>query len=342
MISFGITLLMMLFTIFNELRYGDPSHSIGVLVLYHFVMWLPWFILILTTRVLLDYCRKKHVKSTTINKVIPLLLFIPVGHILNFTYLLALHWFKDAPLNLQYWLNTVGDLNVYFSGIQFLAIYFALVAFDNYVDLQAKNERMMKLEKQNFQFQLENIRHHLNPHFIFNSLNIINSLISLGEQEKATEAVTSVSKLLRDTITNGANLHLLEKELELVDSYLYFLRLRFGEKLLLEQTVSNNALQFPIPCFLLLGLLENATSHSNLKQFRVSIDCQIQDRHLQIQVANEYQKKTENNAHLGTGNIKLKSMLALWYKDEFEFSEEVTNNHYQVRIRLPEKVYSHG
>ncbi len=109
--------------------------------------------------------------------------------------------------------------------------------------------------------ELKNIKSNLQPHFIFNALNSIRSLIT-ENQEKARDAVMQLSNILRNSlISDKAELVKLEKELSIVKDYLNLESIRYEERLVVNYTIDKNCLQSLVPPLLLQTLVENAIKH---------------------------------------------------------------------------------
>lgn len=109
--------------------------------------------------------------------------------------------------------------------------------------------------------ELKLLKSQLNPHFLFNALNGVRSLIA-EDTERARAAVTHLARLLRHTLAAGdEDLVTLERELEMVDDYLALESIRFAERLRVERDISADALGARVPAMLLQALVENAVKH---------------------------------------------------------------------------------
>lgn len=109
--------------------------------------------------------------------------------------------------------------------------------------------------------ELKNIKLNLQPHFIFNALNSIRSLI-FENQEKAREAVMQLSNILRNSLlTEKEELVVLEKELKIIEDYLALESIRYEERLKVKYTIDNNCLMTLVPPMMLQTLVENAIKH---------------------------------------------------------------------------------
>ena len=109
--------------------------------------------------------------------------------------------------------------------------------------------------------ELRLLKSQLNPHFLFNALNGLRSLIA-DEPGRARDAVTQLSRTLRYTLASGEeDLVSLERELEMVDDYLALESLRLAERLRVERDIAPAARTARIPAMLLQTLVENAIKH---------------------------------------------------------------------------------
>jgi LytS/YehU family sensor histidine kinase len=109
--------------------------------------------------------------------------------------------------------------------------------------------------------ELRLLKSQLNPHYLFNALNGLRSLIA-DEPERAREAVTRLARTLRYTLASGdEDLVTLERELEMVDDYLALESLRLAERLRVDREIDPAARTVRIPTMLLQTLVENALKH---------------------------------------------------------------------------------
>lgn len=100
----------------------------------------------------------------------------------------------------------------------------------------------------------------LNPHFLFNALNGLRSLIA-DDPDRARDAVTQLARTLRYTLASGEDLVSLERELEMVEDYLALESMRLAERLVVEREIEPAARTARVPAMLLQTLVENAIKH---------------------------------------------------------------------------------
>ena len=118
------------------------------------------------------------------------------------------------------------------------------------------------LKKENLQSQLEGLKTQVNPHFLFNSLNSLSSLISEdpGQAEKFLDEMSKVYRyLLR---TNEEGLTTLDSEMDFIHSYFHMLKTRYGDGLRLETKIDQHYLSYQLPPLTLQMLVENAVKHN--------------------------------------------------------------------------------
>jgi two-component system, LytTR family, sensor kinase len=111
--------------------------------------------------------------------------------------------------------------------------------------------------------QLKMLRYQLNPHFLFNTLNAISTLILDNQNRTANHAIARLSEFLRYTLDQDPMKKVtLRQEIEALDLYLGTERLRFGERLRLEYAIEGPALDALVPSLLLQPLLENSLKYA--------------------------------------------------------------------------------
>jgi two-component system, LytTR family, sensor kinase len=124
----------------------------------------------------------------------------------------------------------------------------------------------LRLESLVKELELQTIKAHINPHFVFNSLNSIRALVDENPQ-RARKAVTELSNILRSSMqTDKVEMVPFEKELYIVKDYLALENMRFEDRLKIEYQIDEDTLDQPVPPMMLQTLVENAIKHGISKQ----------------------------------------------------------------------------
>ncbi len=132
-----------------------------------------------------------------------------------------------------------------------------------YQQLQEQTEQTLKAVAAAHQAQLKMLRYQLNPHFLFNTLNAISTLILDGSNKTANEAVTRLSDFLRYTLDNDPMSRVtLGSELAALDLYLEIEKVRFRERLIIEKDIESHATRALVPSLILQPLIENAIKYA--------------------------------------------------------------------------------
>lgn len=118
-----------------------------------------------------------------------------------------------------------------------------------------------RLEASLVRANLDALRMQLNPHFLFNTLNVISVLALKGERQGVVRTLTLLSDLLRATLEQTDQLVTLREELQLLDLYLEIELVRFRDRLAVERDVPQELLDAEVPTLLLQPLVENAIRH---------------------------------------------------------------------------------
>jgi LytS/YehU family sensor histidine kinase len=127
---------------------------------------------------------------------------------------------------------------------------------------QREELRALSLEKQLSTAHLRALQMQLEPHFLFNTLNAIASLVELDRKQEAIEMLERLNAILHRTLRDGTPARVrVAQELELLDDYLAIEQTRFADRLQVDMAIDPEALSGMIPCFLMQPLVENAIRH---------------------------------------------------------------------------------
>lgn len=140
------------------------------------------------------------------------------------------------------------------------ALYYAI---NYYLRVEEQNDQLIRLENQATQAQLAMLRYQLNPHFLFNTLNSISTLVLLKQTEPANAMLSRLSSFLRYTLVNKpAASNTVAQEVETLKLYLDIERMRFEERLRTTFAIDPATENVLIPSLLLQPLVENAIKYA--------------------------------------------------------------------------------
>jgi sensor histidine kinase YesM len=187
--------------------------------------------------------------------------------------------------------------------------------------------------------ELRLLKSQLNPHFLFNALNGVRSLIA-DEPNRARDAVTHLARTLRYTLASSdEDLVTLERELEMVDDYLALESLRLAERLRVEREIEPAARAVRVPSMLLQTLVENAIKHgiAELKEGgTLRIAARVDGRDLVLRVDNPRPVETTSSGEPGVGLRNASERLRLLFGDRAALRLDLaTPGHATAEARLP-------
>ncbi len=166
------------------------------------------------------------------------------------------------------------------------ALYYAINFF---LQVEEQNDQLQRLEMQATSAQLAMLRYQLNPHFLFNTLNSISTLVLLQQTAPANAMLTRLSSFLRHTLINepGGKVTL-EEEIETLKLYLDIERMRFEERLRTEFRIAPETIDACLPSLLLQPLVENAIKYAVSPQeegAQIILSAQLVGQRLRIAVS---------------------------------------------------------
>ncbi len=192
--------------------------------------------------------------------------------------------------------------------------------------LTEANTQLIRLQKENLQSQFEVLRQQVNPHFLFNSLNVLTSLIKL-EPDLAEKFTEHLSKVYRYVLENKDNeLVNLQTELDFLDAYVFLLNIRFMNKIEVNVNIGDDKKKLKILPLALQLLIENAIKHNSMsKKNPLKINIYTENKNT-LTVENNLQERESHMASTGVGlkNIEhryhlLEMPAPQFYKTETKF-----------------------
>lgn len=162
---------------------------------------------------------------------------------------------------LEGWMDYLHDLPfALYLMLAWSALYFGI---KYYRMLQQQSEKALKASAMAHEAQVKMLRYQLNPHFLFNTLNAISTLILEGDTRTANGMVSSLSAFLRHSLYQHPTQRMsLKKELEALNLYLSIEKIRFPERLQVTQDIALEAGDALVPSMILQPLIENAVKYA--------------------------------------------------------------------------------
>lgn len=187
------------------------------------------------------------------------------------------------------------------------------------------------LEKELTQIRFDVLKSQMNPHFLFNSLNVLSGLISkdAGKAEQFIDEFSMVYRYVLETIEKPVVL--VEEELEFVRSYMYLQKIRYGDQLEMEVSLESDTLKMLLPPLSLQVVLENVIKHNRVDT-EDGLKILIFEEEKWLIVKNRIRLKMSSNRSTGVGQKNLIKRYAMISELEPKFL--IDNDHYIVKMPL--------
>jgi two-component system LytT family sensor kinase len=333
----SIWLGLVFFSLLSQISNWLTSHHFEMSFFSHveFIttrIWLPWLILtpiVLWLAIKFPIMPKNWLKALFLHAFFLLVLSFVAGLVISFHY----HFFEDMAPGMetyQPWQHIghflFGDNLFLFNTI----IYTILVTNLNikHFSQMAQQKALIasQLNNQLIESQLQTLKMQINPHFLFNTLNVISVLVMKSEKEQATEMINRLSNFFRNSLDDKDQQWVpLQKELLHVEQYLAIEQVRFGDKISIVNNYDDEAMLIAVPAMLLQPLVENAMQHGLEEKEgkgQLTLTCRIENEYLVILIADDGAGCNFDDPHFkeGIGLTNVKSRLQQLYGSQYEFS----------------------
>jgi two-component system LytT family sensor kinase len=248
-------------------------------------------------------------------------------------------------------LSLQGFHNVYWFGLAPIAMWSSFVLFmwcslyfsiKQWQQLTEEKQRLLRAETEVREARLLALRYQLNPHFLFNSLEAVSTLILDGKAFAATEMLAQIGDLLRSSLDSEIKTEVaLSQEIQFTEMYLAIEQTRLGERLTFELTVPDETRDALVPSMLLQPLVENAVRYGVAPLVEggwIGISSVLESDRLRIVIGNSgrrregEQRKNGNGVGLGNTVERLKTLYGANHKFLLEWPE---SGGCQVTVELP-------
>jgi LytS/YehU family sensor histidine kinase len=233
-----------------------------------------------------------------------------------------------------------GTMSSFYVLLCWSGLYFGI---KYYQQLQLQTEQTLKATALAHEAQLKMLRYQLNPHFLFNTLNAISTLILDNANETANRAVSRLSDFLRYTLDNDPMKRVtLGSELHAIDLYLEIEKVRFGDRLVVRKEVENATLEALVPSLILQPLIENAIKFAitpSVDGGTLKISARQHNGMLVLQVADNGPGLGNGSGTKKSGGVGLKNTrerLQQFYGDKQDFTLAPNDPHgLIITINIP-------
>ncbi|MBV6644736.1 MAG: histidine kinase [Cyclobacteriaceae bacterium] len=178
--------------------------------------------------------------------------------------------------------------------------------------LQAKHLERDKalMQKELLQSQFQNLKNQINPHFLFNSFSVLHTLIDI-DSKKANEFLSRLSQMYRYILDHREeSMSSLERELEVLDAYLFLLKTRHEESFDVNINVDKSLFHSYVPTLSLQMLIENAVKHNLFsRQHPLQIDVYAEDDYLVVKNKVKRKGAKVSSTKVGLENIRSQYVL---------------------------------
>ena len=253
---------------------------------------------------------------------------LPIGHA-EWAYLHRLRYYLDSEL--------IDNLVIFW-------VAFGLFRGIGYYERSREQEyTAVMLESELVNAQLRALRMQLNPHFLFNTMNSISSLMR-SDVERADQMLEQMSSMLRMTLDRGdAKLIPLTEEIDFIQLYMSIQRARFAGVVYHYVAIAPEVLDALVPTMILQPIVENAYAHGVRRtagEGFLGIEAQVEDGELRICVRNSgrglLRADNSERRHVGVGISNTKARLKLHYGASQQFLlQEFENGEVQAILLLP-------
>ena len=219
--------------------------------------------------------------------------------------------------------------------------WLACAAVNSQLVAQRDSIRSLELERQLSSAHLRALQMQLEPHFLFNTLNAVTTLVELGRREQALETLEHLNTVMKLVLKRNTPSKIpLAQELEVLESYLAIEQVRFADRLRVDINLDPQTLDGLVPCFLLQPIIENAIRHGIAHcedSGWIETSTQRVGTRMRLQVRDNGPGMNGKSASgFGLGLSNTKERLAHFYQNDYELRTfQPESGGFQVSITIP-------
>ena len=207
-----------------------------------------------------------------------------------------------------------------------------------YFKTRDDQKKLVALEKENLEQQLQYLKYQINPHFFMNTLNNIHALVDI-DPEKAKDTIVELSKMMRFVLYEGDKHGVpLSREFDFIRHYMTLMKLRFTNRVRITADLPEEAPDCQIPPLMLITFIENAFKHGISYQRDSYIDVKAEiveaGKRLHFTCRNSKAEKP-NQEKGGVGLANVKQRLNLLYDNRYTLNILDEADTYNVELTIP-------
>jgi len=253
--------------------------------------------------------------------------------------LITFDWLADIVFPDYYFVSHFDFLEIGTFMVIYILITTLLKLSQSWFELQEVNKRITRIEKENIKSELNALKAQINPHFLFNSLNVIYSQ-AIKKSDKTPNAIIQLSDILRYVIYDSTKDKVsIETEIKLIEDYIELQKFRIDttSNIKFEHKVQNENCK--ITPMLLLPLVENSFKHGikgELDHTFVNIKLEANINNILFEIENNkgIGETVESDGNSGIGIANIRQRLTLLYPNKHKFEIEETTTIFKVNMIL--------
>ena len=265
-----------------------------------------------------------------------LLLALTVGMLWRICFnTLEYHVLESANNQFKFWGYFHNGKSSVMQVLIWLSAVWLLHYYHQNREHQAYREQAELLAKAS---QLKLLQHQINPHFLFNVLGNLDTLLLKQDTQNARKMLSRLTRFLRATLNNSNEQQsTIAEELELVNSYLEIEKVRLGERLNYHSAIDNSCSAIKLPTGVLIPLVENALKHGNIASIKggyLKLSVELNKQYCLITLTNDMSAQKEvEGFHMGLTNVQQR--LEYFYRQKASIEKTEADGEFIVSLKVP-------
>ncbi len=218
--------------------------------------------------------------------------------------------------------------------VEFCILYGAVFFIVGYIRQNLKQKKILTIQKR--EAELSFLRSQISPHFLFNNLNNIYSLVYDGSPA-SLKAISDLSDLMRYMLYVKGDKVPITSELLYITRYIELQKLRFNHAIKTEISITGVVDDIKIPPLLLIPFVENAFKHGDFNSLEegMDLDCSITNGQINFSIKNKINRTGSKDEANGIGLENVRKRLNLLYPNRHSLHIREIDNFFQVKLAIP-------